>query len=143
MNQGIVTDLLRKYGPIRMEQIKKTVDADNFSMLMSVLVENKIAKTYSPKDVLFDFVTELEKTLLEKKDFAGYLEILDKNAKTGELLAYSNDPKVNALFEEAFPGEKSRSFSGNFVYPVFTSISGNKSDRYVRRTFEIKSQPTE
>ncbi len=86
-----------------MEKIKKTVDADNFSTLMSVLVENKIAKTYSPKDVLFDFVTELEKVLLEKKDFSGYLEILDKNAKTGELLAYSNDPKVNALFEEAFP----------------------------------------
>lgn len=103
MNQGIVTDLLEKYGPVRMEKIKKTVDASNFSTLMSVLVENKVAKTYTPKDVLFDFVTELEKTLVEKKDFAGYLEILDRNAKTGEILAYSNDPKVNALFEEAFP----------------------------------------
>ena len=108
-------------------------------MLMSVLVENKIAKTYSPKDVLFDFVTELEKKLAEKKDVAGYLEIFDKNAKSGEILAYSNDPEANALFSEIFPGEKSKAYDGNFAYPVFTSISGNKSDRYVRREFEIKS----
>lgn len=32
---------------------------------------------------------------------------------------------------------------GNFVYPVFTSLSGNKSDRYVHRSFELKSQPME
>ncbi|MFZ3232181.1 MAG: DUF4012 domain-containing protein [Patescibacteria group bacterium] len=141
MNQGIVTDLLEKYGPVRMEKIGKSVDASNFSTLMSVLVENKVAKTYSPKDVLFDFVTELEKTLVEKKDFSGYAEILDRNAKTGELMAYSNDSRVNALFEEVFPGEKNKPFTGNFTYPVFTSISGNKSDRYVHRSFELKAQP--
>lgn len=143
MNQGIVTDLLAKYGPVRMEKIGKSVDASNFSTLMSVLVENKIAKTYSPKDVLFDFVTELEKTLKEKKDYAGYLEVLSKNAESGEILAYSDDAEVNDLFTEVFPGEKSKTYGGNFAYPVFTSISGNKSDRYVHRTFEVKTQAVE
>lgn len=32
---------------------------------------------------------------------------------------------------------------GNFAYPVFTSISGNKSDRYAYRNFEMKSEPME
>lgn len=141
MNQGIAIDFLQKYGPVRLEKIGKTVDASNFSTLMSVLVENGVNKETNPKDVLFDFVEALEKSLLEKKDFAGYFEILDQNAKTGEILAYSNDSEVNAFFSEIFPGERSKSFSGNFVYPVFTSLSGNKSDRYVFRTFDLKSEP--
>lgn len=73
LNQGLVVDLLEKYGPVRLEKVKKTVDARNFSMLMSVLVENKIAKTYSPKDILFEFAGEFEKILKERKDFVGYL----------------------------------------------------------------------
>lgn len=141
MNQGIVIDLLERYGPIALGKIGKTVDATNFSMLMSVLVENKVTKVSSPKDVLFDFVVELEKRLLERKDFAGYFDVFDRHAKSGEILAYSSDPEANALFGEIFPGEKNRKFEGNFAYPVFTSISGNKSDRYVRREFEIKSEP--
>ncbi|MDQ1343728.1 MAG: hypothetical protein QG650_448, partial [Patescibacteria group bacterium] len=143
MNQGIVVDLLSKYGPVGMPKIGKTIDAGNFSMLMSVLVENKISKTYSPKDVLFDFVTELENVLKQRKEYADYLEIFDRNAKNGEILAYSKDSEVNAFFAEIFPGEKAKPFAGNFVYPIFTSISGNKSDRYVRRSFEIKGQPME
>ena len=39
INQGIIVDFLAKYGSVRIPSINKTVDANNFSTLMSILVE--------------------------------------------------------------------------------------------------------
>jgi hypothetical protein len=36
-------------------------------------------------------------------------------------------------------GASHASCSANWAYPVFTSVSGNKSDRYITRTYESKS----
>jgi hypothetical protein len=143
LNQSLITDLLAEYGPVRLDSINKTVTAENFSTLMSVLVENRIRGRESAKDILFEFVAEFEKILLQKKEYAKYFDIALSNAKSGEMLAYSNVGEVEALFEEIFPGEHTKHFEGNFVSPIFTSISGNKSDRYVQRKFKIESKPIE
>lgn len=137
MNQKVIGDFLQKYGPVRIDSINRDITADNFSTLMSVLVENRINSRESAKDVLFEFVESLERSLSAQGDYSGYFDILTENAKAGEILAYSDNNEVNALFETLFPGEVTKHLEGNFVYPLFTSLSGNKSDRYVRRKFEI------
>lgn len=141
LNQSLVTDFLEKYGGVNVPSVGKTLDASNFGILMSVLVENRVAASDSPKDVLFEFVSNLEAALKARGDYSGYLATFLAQAESGEILAYSSDADVNAFFREIFPGERVRNLRGNFVYPVFTSISGNKSDRYVHRTFRLSSKP--
>lgn len=37
------------------------------------------------------------------------------------------------------PPTSSSACSPNWIYPIFTSVSGNKSDRYIARTYESKT----
>jgi len=62
-----------------MDEINLDVTSSNFSLIMSTLVENKFQKVISPKDILFKFSEKLEKKLLEKKDFIGYIDIILNN----------------------------------------------------------------
>ena len=66
---------------------------------MSVLVENKLNAKISPKDILFRFSKELEKHLVEKKDFVGYIDIFLKAIEDGEVLFASSDPTVREFIE--------------------------------------------
>ena len=36
-----------------------------------------------------------------------------------------------------------KSDAPNWIYPVFTSVSGNKSDRYISRSLEMKTKKLE
>jgi hypothetical protein len=64
-----------------MDEINMDITDTNFSVIMSILVENKFKAAISPKDILFKFTEKLESSLLEKKDFVGYLDILIDNIK--------------------------------------------------------------
>jgi hypothetical protein len=139
INQGFVIDLLKKYGSVHLKEINADVTADNFSELMSVLVENKLGAKISPKDILFRFTEELEKNLMEKKDFIGYVDLFLKEIDDGEVLVASRDDTIKNFITANTTQEKWKTNTGNWFYPIFTSLSGNKSDRYVKRTFETES----
>lgn len=57
IHQGLVEDILREIGEVRLDGVDIAFSADNFSILMSVLVENKFAKEKTPKDILFRFIS--------------------------------------------------------------------------------------
>ncbi|MDD2565756.1 MAG: DUF4012 domain-containing protein [Candidatus Gracilibacteria bacterium] len=139
INQGIIEELLAKYGPISMNGIGTDISDKNFSLIMSTLVENKFEKVISPKDILFKFSANFEKKLFEKKDFTGYLEIFLSNLIAGEIPIASRDDKIQKYIDSLGIIENWKTDKGNWIYPVFTSISGNKSDRYVYRDFNVNS----
>lgn len=116
------------------------VTAENFSTLMSVLVENKLNAKISPKDILFRFSEELEKMLAEKKDIIGYIDIGLRALDENEILIGSRDETIQKFLSTNISQDSWKSNPGNWMYPIFTSISGNKSDRYVKRVFETESQ---
>ncbi|MDD2487046.1 MAG: DUF4012 domain-containing protein [Candidatus Gracilibacteria bacterium] len=137
INQTLVKDFLLKYGSVHLPEINMDITSDNFSLVMSTLVENKFQKVTSPKDILFKFTDHLEKKLLEKKDFSGYFDILLDNFQKGEILFSSRNEDVSAFLEKYNFSENWKTETSNWFYPVFTSISGNKSDRYIGRTFNL------
>ncbi len=139
INQSLVKDFLKKYWSIHMDEINMDITPDNFSIIMSTLVENKFNATISPKDILFSFSEKLEKHLLDKKDFVGYLDIILDNLKKWEIVIASRDSEIQKFFDSFNIFETWKQDNGNWVYPIFTSISWNKSDRYMTRNFEINS----
>ena len=111
-------------------------DASNFSLLMSTLVEGKYGRLNTPKDVLFQFISAFGSQIRDKGDLIQIIDIIDTARKDGEILFASRDSAVEAFFSQykkKLPWESPS--SPNWIYPVWTSVSGNKSDRYMSRTY--------
>jgi hypothetical protein len=104
---------------------------------MSTLVENKYGKDKTPKDILFQFGSALLSQIEAKKAYLDVLDVIEKYQKNGEFLIASRDPTIDQFvsqYRKKLPWEYS--LSPNWIYPVWTSVSGNKSDRYISRTYD-------
>ncbi len=137
IHQGIIEDILSKTGPITVSGVTVPFDSENFSLLMSTLVENKYGAVNTPKDILFQFGSALLSRIQSQNLALDVLNILEKNRKNGEILFASRDTEVDAFldpYRKQLPWESST--SPNWIYPVWTSVSGNKSDRYIDRNYQ-------
>lgn len=140
INQNIILDFLDYFGWVYFPQIDKTLTWDNFSMMTSALVESKAFKSWTlwtPKQVLFDFIIIFFDELKTKWDYKKYAEITLKWIKENEIIPYFFDEKENEFLKNIwFKNDLVDINYLDFNYPVFTSISWNKSDRYIKRSFE-------
>ena len=148
INQGIIIDLLKKYGPVKMDEYHLTIDDTNFSRVVSTLVEARVfpykkldtGHTYqSPKEFLFRFMEAFGRELAEKRDIFGYLNIFLDHFQRHEILIASKDSETQTFLEKLGTREAWQEDQGNFLYPIFTSLSANKSDRYMERTLTVKT----
>lgn len=70
-------------------------------------------------------------------------EIFNHYIEDGEILFASRDSEIDgflAKFRKKLPWEQG---SSNWIYPVWTSVSGNKSDRYIDREYIAKTKKIE
>ncbi|EKE28753.1 MAG: hypothetical protein ACD_3C00018G0002 [uncultured bacterium (gcode 4)] len=139
INQWLIEELLKKYWSVHMDEIGTDITADNFSLIMSTLVENKFQKVDSPKDILFKFTDKLEKKLIEKRDFMWYIDMFLNNILAWEIALASRDTEIQKYFDSLWIFENWKTDTWNWIYPVFTSISWNKSDRYMKRDFTLRT----
>ena len=137
INQGLIIDLLSLTGPISIPEIRSPITTENFSLMVSILVEGQVGRKTSAKDILFSFIEAFEKRLFEIGNYSGYKSAIQKAVLSGEVLFAHRDGKLDTFVHSFVPDDPYKGRSDNFVYPVFTSLSGNKSDRYVHREFEI------
>jgi uncharacterized membrane protein len=63
INQGLIEKILAIIPPLQVEGIREPITANNFSLLLSVLVEGQYARISSAKDILFKVVESLEQEL--------------------------------------------------------------------------------
>lgn len=140
LNKNTILDFLNETGDIKMQWISQSITSENFSRLMSVLVEAKLFKKgtlWTPKQILFDFIEEFKIKLLQDKDYLSYAKIIAKNIISRDIVFYSFNLTENSLLKEIWVTwyiDYNKTI--DFSYPVYTSISWNKSDRYIQRTFE-------
>jgi len=110
--------------------------SDNFSVLMSTLVEARYGEKITPKDILFVFINALAKKINEERAYEEVIGVIEKSFQDGEVLIASRDDRLDTFlstFREKLPWEQSE--SKNWIYPLLTSISGNKSDRIMKRVY--------
>lgn len=140
INQNIILDFLSLVEKVHFDEIQSDVTANNFSTILSLLVEAKIFKEgtlWTPKKALFDFIDDFIATLKEKKLYGDYINIIKKNISSGEIILYSFNKEENNFIVSLWLGwEKEIPETLDYNYPVFTSISWNKSDRYMKRNFQ-------
>lgn len=135
INQNILLKFLELTGPVHFEQLWMDITHENFSEIMSLMVEAKVSKTStleSPKRILFDFMEVFTKKLLSDAKYVDYLQLLMQEAQNRDVLMWSFNKKDNEFLRAMkLTGEIDYDASLDSIYPVYTSLSGNKSDRYM------------
>jgi len=142
INNTLVEDFLKLTWNISFTKIWEDIRYNNFSQIMSLLVESKKYKDWTiwtPKQVLFDFIDEFKQRLVKDWKYLSYINIILNDILKREIVVYSFSPKENELLKNlSLNWYIDYSSSLDFAYPVFTSISWNKSDRYINRSYEKK-----
>lgn len=142
LNQNIILDFLNVIDGVYEEDLETTITGKNFSPLMSLLVEAKVSKEGSlgtPKQVLFDFMDGFLEKIASEKKYSEYLDIVMRNIKNREIIFYNFDEQENNFLSSfGLNGWFTLPDSLDYSFPIFTSISGNKSDRYIQRSFTKK-----
>ena len=75
----------------------------------------------------------------KEKKYDLYLKVLEKQIQERQILVDMRNPADEAFVQDIFGKPAYLENNANFIYPVFTSLSGNKSDRYVKRTFDLST----
>lgn len=140
INQNIILDLLQKIWWVESQILEETITADNFSLVLSTLVEAKVYKEWTlwtPKQILFDFGNEMYSKLLAEKKYYDYANILLKSFLNRDIVFYSfNAPENSLLWKLWINWETNFNERLDFNYPVYTSIGWNKTDRYIEYRYD-------
>ncbi|GAB0174501.1 MAG: hypothetical protein HHAS10_03800 [Candidatus Altimarinota bacterium] len=184
LHQGLIEDILGDIGGVTLSGISLPFTKDNFSELMSTLVESRYGEKTSAKDILSDFVPAFLAKIHEKRAYEEVLTHLTNSLEDGEILFASRNARIDNFltsYKKPLPWQKkqeapsntqvvsgidsfmqkntlydriqkyfqkdieespiknatevSAPISNNWAYPVLTSLSGNKSDRFIERTY--------
>lgn len=140
INQNVILDLIKTTGWVYSETFKKEINEENFSFIVSTLVEAEVFREWtlwSPKQALFSFSEELFKKLNSDKKYYEYLKIILEHIKTRDIVVYSFNPTENSfLWKMWLNWEINFRQTLDFNYPIYTSIWWNKSDRYLDYRYE-------
>ena len=102
---------------------------------MSTLVEAKYQKTINPKEILFAFADALAKKIHSTGSYDIVFNEFLEDWKNGEILMASRDDEVEQFLSTVRTPYPWNAPYQNWAYPLFTSVSGNKSDRYIERSY--------
>jgi len=140
INQWVIIDLLDKFTPVYYSEIDEYIDGSNFSYIISSLVESKVSHKdtlSSPKDILFDFIDDFIKEYTKNPDYLGFINQFFNSIDKRDIIIYFFDDKLNNFVKEVwFINNYDLQNYLDFTLPIFTSISWNKSDRYINFNFD-------
>lgn len=148
INQNTLLRFLEITGPVYFGALDTYITHENFSEIMSLAVEWKIFKVgtlWTPKQVLFDFVEVFTQKLIDEGKYFDYLQAIIHDLESRDIMMWSfQEDENNFLSELAFNGGIDYDQTLDFAYPVYTSLSWNKSDRYISRSYNqiVKSWPS-
>lgn len=139
INQNILLRLLEITGPVYFPELQKDISSQNFSEIMSLVVEAKSFKEGTlgtPKQVLFDFMEIFFQKLSQEGRYFDYLQSLVKDVESRDIMVWSfHEAEARFLKDMWLDGDIDYEQTLDQVFPVYTSLSGNKSDRYMTRKY--------
>jgi len=140
INQNVLLKFLELTWPMYFEDLNVSIWKDNFSEVMSLMVEAKVSQVGTlgtPKQILFNFIEKYIWELLQQWKYSDYVKLAIEETKNRDIVFWSfNEEENNFLWALWMNWNINYENSIDFIYPVFTSLSWNKSDRYMERMFE-------
>jgi hypothetical protein len=140
INQKFLEDLIALVEPLTIPGIPVQLDHTNAMLTISLLVEGKksVADNESPKWSVKMLGIALLSALREKHLMHEALGIVAMHVFRGEIVAGSPHAEVQAALDDLGIFDRWRGKTGDWFSALFTSVSRNKSDRLMERTFTIE-----
>ena len=140
INKSTIEEILKVSGWIEFDAIWEKLTDENFSRVISTLVEAKVSKVWTlgtPKQVLFDFAETFYEKMKDDNDYIPYAKVIYNHLQSRDIMMYSFNTSQNSLLWKLWlNGELPFYKTLDFTYPVYTSISWNKSGRYIETEYE-------
>lgn len=138
INQSLLADLLAITGPLQLASLPAKLNQNNYRLVLSYLIESKIAGVENPKKVLDEFITAFRDKLFTSAKWQETLLALIQGYKQKKLLMYSRYEEVQKMFDQfGMSGRVIRTRGGeDYLNVVVTSIGGNKSDAYITQRLD-------
>ncbi len=135
VNQSAISNLLASLGPLTIPELKSELDANNFQLILSYLVETKYYGDDNPKVILSRVIEAFKNKILTLQDPQPLIDALLAEIRAQKILFYSRDAEVQELFEQLdlTPHQAAPAEREDFLQVVTTSIGGNKSDQYIEQ----------
>lgn len=132
LNQGLLKDLLEITGPVQVGSFGQ-LDSENYSLLLSFIIEGKIWGPEDPKHILKVFIPAFKKALLKKENLAKILIKLYKAIAQKHILFYSSDQEIQALFESlgASGTVYQNTENEDYLSVINTAYGGTKSEQFI------------
>ncbi len=130
INEQFAEKLLNLTGDLQLAG--EVINEDNFTFILSFLVEAKVYGQNSPKQILADFIPQFE-TEIRKIPPQLLLKTIESAINEKQLIAYSFNDKVENFFNEmGMSGNLIADNNNDQLLISHTSISANKSDGFVK-----------
>ena len=138
INTGLLSDILGIIGPLSIDGIPLKLDQKNVSLILSMLVESKEKISTTPKGIIHMIWWTMIDAILRQKKTKEIISLLWKQIEEGEILFASPNKETQNALDELNLFDTWTTYSEDFIYPLFTSISNNKTDRIIKRVFTIR-----
>jgi hypothetical protein len=139
INKSTIEEILKVSWWMEFDQLWEKITDENFSRVISTLVEAKVSKVWTlwtPKQILFDFAEGFYKQMKINNDYVPYAKVIFNHLNSRDIIIYSFHSEENSLLWKLWLNwELAFHKTLDFSYPVFTSLSWNKSDRYIKTKY--------
>ena len=128
-----VREILKRVGPIEIEEHALLLTDENFDIILSYLVESKQFGRTTPKEILKYFLADIQVAIFEKMEPLEFIELISNAVVEKHVQAYSDDSEVQAWFKElGAAGNLSPAAPYNdYLNVINVSVGGNKTDMFM------------
>lgn len=137
INQKLLEDIVRLVEPLNLPGVPVAIDHYNALLVVSMLVEGKKTLKDTPKSTVKELGNLIFQSLQKEGKMSEALSLLITHVFQGEVVAGSARPDIQEALDDVGIFDRWKRAEDDFIYPLFTSISRNKSDRLMERTFTI------
>ena len=136
-----VEELLKITGPIQVDSLPLPLASDNFSLILSYMVEAKLTGATTPKAILGEFIDAAQARLKEQAPWLEVGQLIQSMAREKHLSLVSADEDIHAFINQwgitgTLPAPRDHE---DYFMLVHTSIGGNKTDRYISQNIEHRT----
>lgn len=137
INQGLLRDMLEISGPVQVGSFG-ALNAENYNILLSYIIEGKIWGAEDPKHILKVFIPAFKEAILKEEKLSAIGPKIYKAIIQKHIMFYSSDTEIQEFFETFGLSGSAHQPSENedYLAVISTSVGGTKSDQFIEEKID-------
>ncbi|MFA6917693.1 MAG: DUF4012 domain-containing protein [Candidatus Gracilibacteria bacterium] len=132
INQSLLKDFMEITGPVQVGNFGE-LNADNYSLLLSYIIEGKIWGKKDPKHILKVFIPAFKEAIFKEQNIGKITSKIYRAAQQKDIMMWSKDADIEALFDATgLSGRVAENVGGeDYLSVINFSLGGTKSEKFI------------